>query len=103
MLATSGNGSPMVALERERPTINGYSGLFPPGWDLFDTKDAAYERHVAAWIDSRKLEGVCRVASQTRKPNPQAKPERLAQHEPAVGGAGCRHNSWAISGGCRST
>jgi hypothetical protein len=51
----------LVALERERPTINGYSGLFPPGWDLFDTKDAAYERHVAAWIDSRKLEGVCRV------------------------------------------
>ena len=51
----------LVALERERPTINGYSGLFPPGWDLFDTKDAAYEQHVAAWIASRKLEGVCRV------------------------------------------
>jgi hypothetical protein len=51
----------LVALERERPTINGYSGLFPPGWYLFDTKDAAYEQHVAAWIASRKLEGVCRV------------------------------------------
>ena len=37
-------------------------------------------------------------ASQTRKPNPQAKPasqtkERLAKHEPAVGGAGCRHST----------
>jgi hypothetical protein len=32
-------------------------------------------------------------ASQTRKPNPQAKPERLAQHKPAVGGAGCRHST----------
>ena len=79
----------LVALKRERPTINGYSGLFPPGWYLFDTKDAAYEQHVAAWIASRNLEGVCRVdvegepgrlhnnepegcaqtASQTRKPN----------------------------------
>ena len=51
----------LVALGRERPAINGYSGLFPPGWGLFDTKDAAYEQHVAAWIASRKLEGVCRV------------------------------------------
>ena len=51
----------LVALKRGRPTINGYSGLFPPGWDLFDTKDAAYEQHVAAWIASRNLEGVCRV------------------------------------------
>jgi hypothetical protein len=51
----------LVALKRGRPTINGYSGLFPTGWDLFDTKDAAYEQHVAAWIASRNLEGVCRV------------------------------------------
>jgi hypothetical protein len=51
----------LVALERGRPTINGYSGLFPPGWPLFDTKDASYERYVAAWIASRKLTDVCRL------------------------------------------
>ena len=51
----------LVALERGRPTINGYSGVFPPRWNLFDTKDAAYEQNVAAWIASRKLEGVCRL------------------------------------------
>jgi hypothetical protein len=51
----------LVALERGRPTINGYSGLFPPRWNLFDTKDACYERHVAEWIAHRKLEAVCRV------------------------------------------
>jgi hypothetical protein len=51
----------LVALQRGRPTINGYSGLFPPRWNLFDTKDAAYERHVAEWIARRKLEAVCRV------------------------------------------
>jgi hypothetical protein len=26
------------------PTVNGYSGLFPPGWDFYNANDTKYEQ-----------------------------------------------------------
>jgi hypothetical protein len=52
----------MIAQSQHLPTINGYSGLTPPGWDFYNTNDPDYERHVAEWTASRQLTlGVCRL------------------------------------------
>jgi hypothetical protein len=52
----------MVALGQLRPTINGYSGLFPRGWDLYDTKSASYEEEATRWAIKRDItEGLCRL------------------------------------------
>jgi hypothetical protein len=52
----------MVAQAQHLPTVNGYSGLTPPGWDFYDTNDPDYERRVAQWIANRHLaKGVCRL------------------------------------------
>jgi hypothetical protein len=51
-----------IALVRHLPTVNGYSGLFPPGWDFFDTKAVDYERRVMRWAAQRGIaDGLCRV------------------------------------------
>ncbi len=42
------------------PTLNGYSGLAPQGWFLYDPRSPTYEAEVAAWIDrSGAPAGVC--------------------------------------------
>jgi len=52
----------MVALAKHLPTINGYSGVLPPGWYLFDTNAPDYERRAEAWAAKRGIaEGLCRV------------------------------------------
>ncbi len=52
----------MVAQAQHLPTINGYSGLFPPGWDFYDTNAAAYEKHAVRWALKRGVgENLCRV------------------------------------------
>jgi hypothetical protein len=52
----------LVALEEGIPTENGYSGVFPPGWDFYDTKAAVYEDRVLNWVSEKRLaEGLCRL------------------------------------------
>jgi len=49
----------LVAIEQHLPTINGYSGNFPPGWNLF-LPNGEYPKHVAEWISAKGMaEGVC--------------------------------------------
>jgi hypothetical protein len=43
------------------PTINGYSGNFPPGWEFYDSGDVNYERNARAWAAHRGIDvGLCR-------------------------------------------
>jgi hypothetical protein len=52
----------MIALAGPLPTINGYSGLSPPGWDFYDTTAPDYERRAKHWAASRGIAGgLCRV------------------------------------------
>ena len=49
----------MVSLEAGVPTINGYSGNKPPGWDL-EFYDAGYPKRVTQWITAHRLAaGMC--------------------------------------------
>jgi len=51
-----------ISLIKGVPTLNGYSGQWPPNWHLWDVKDPGYENNVKSWIDERQLKGnVCRV------------------------------------------
>jgi hypothetical protein len=51
----------MVAQAKRVPTLNGYSGLNPPGWDFLNTKDPEYERRIQVWAINRKLDHICRL------------------------------------------
>ena len=52
----------MLAQAQHLPTINGYSGLFPPGWDFYDTNAADYEQRAMRWAVNRGIAaGLCRV------------------------------------------
>lgn len=48
----------LVAHRVDRPTLNGYSGQKPPGWDLAPWLDD-YDTEVADWIATHGLVGVC--------------------------------------------
>lgn len=52
----------MVSVMRQVPTLNGYSGQFPAGWNLWDVVDPDYEAHVRQWIDTHQIKGkICRI------------------------------------------
>ena len=52
----------MLAQAQHLPTINGYSGLIPPGWDFYDTNAADYEQRAMRWAVNRGIAaGLCRV------------------------------------------
>ena len=52
----------MLAQARHLPTINGYSGLNPPGWDFYDTNAANYQQRAMRWAVNRGIAaGLCRV------------------------------------------
>ena len=52
----------MVAQAQNLPTLNGYSGFKPPGWDLGETDTADYEQRVLRWALHRDIvEGLCRL------------------------------------------
>ena len=52
----------MVALAQHLPTINGHSGLLPPGWDFYDGNAPDYEQRAARWALKRGIaEGLCRA------------------------------------------
>jgi hypothetical protein len=51
----------LVAQRVGIPTINGYSGNFPPGWEFYDSGDVNYERNARAWAAHRGIDaGLCR-------------------------------------------
>ena len=53
----------MIAQARGLPTLNGYSGMAPPGWGLFNPTDReGYRRAIVAWADAQRLwPGLCGV------------------------------------------
>lgn len=52
----------MIALQQRLPTINGYSGFWPPGWELGDPKADNYERLAMKWARAHDLQdGLCRA------------------------------------------
>jgi hypothetical protein len=52
----------LIAQAQQLPTINGYSGLFAPGWDFYDTNAADYERRAVRWAAKRGVgEKLCRI------------------------------------------
>ena len=44
------------------PTVNGYSGDTPPGWELLYPTSPNYTAAVRAWVETRRLaDGICRL------------------------------------------
>jgi MFS family permease len=39
----------LIAMRLGVPTINGYSGFAPPGWNFYDTKNKRYDRFALQW------------------------------------------------------
>jgi hypothetical protein len=43
------------------PTLNGYSGLYPPGWKLWETGTPSYQNHAWRWATAHGItDGLCR-------------------------------------------
>jgi len=52
----------LISSVRGVPTLNGYSGQSPKGWELWEVRDPAYKARVNQWIVSNKLAGkICSV------------------------------------------
>ncbi len=52
----------LVGAMRGVPTLNGYSGYWPQGWDLWEVRNPIYENNVKRWIAAQQLTGnVCRL------------------------------------------
>ncbi len=47
----------MLSLRLGLPTVNGYSGSFPKGWNLFVTTSPSYRHAIATWAAARHLKG----------------------------------------------
>lgn len=51
-----------VSMMKDVPTLNGYSGQLPPGWNLWEVVDPSYENNVKQWIDLHQIKGnICRL------------------------------------------
>ena len=52
----------LVGVMRGVPTLNGYSGYWPPTWNLWSVRNPDYENNVKNWIAANQLGGnVCRL------------------------------------------
>jgi Domain of unknown function (DUF4214) len=52
----------LISIMTGIPTLNGYSGHTPPGWELYLVSDAGYEEKVRKWVESQHIQGkVCRL------------------------------------------
>jgi hypothetical protein len=51
----------MIAQAKRVPTLNGYSGLQPLGWDMYNTKEPNYERKMQVWAINRGIGHICRL------------------------------------------
>ncbi len=50
----------LLSLENRLPTLNGLSGMAPPGWNLYTPRDPRYEAAARAWADRNGIgEGLC--------------------------------------------
>ena len=57
------------------PTLNGYSGLTPSGWELNDPDSPDYQQAARAWISRHSLDGsVCTYDLTAQRWNPSASP-----------------------------
>jgi hypothetical protein len=60
-----------IALDREIPTLNGYSALTPDGWSLANPQEEPdYTKNVRRWIDRNRLTGVCELDIEARVMKP---------------------------------
>ena len=50
-----------VSLGQSIPTLNGYSGRLPRGWNLGDPHDPGYPGAVSRWVERYGLAGVCAI------------------------------------------
>ena len=56
------NDAFLVAQVSGLPTLNGYSGIYPPNWNLNSIGDPSYLGRVEEYIKSRKIEGtICEL------------------------------------------
>jgi hypothetical protein len=62
--------SAFVAVNHVIPTLNGYSAWAPPEWNLPDPADPSYRDSVMAWIEQRRLSGVCEFDIEKRTMRP---------------------------------
>jgi len=61
----------LVAQRVGIPTVNGYTGHTPPGWDLVEVQDPAYPGDVARWAAAHRLtSGLCRLDLATMRWTP---------------------------------
>lgn len=61
----------LLAVHLGIPTVNGYSGQYPPGYILLDMADPAYFSNVRAWVKtSGAEEGLCSYDTVTRRWSP---------------------------------
>ncbi len=65
-----------VALDTSIPTLNGYSGRLPRGWNLGDPHDPEYARAVSRWTARHGLAGVCEFDIERRTLRPFVPPGR---------------------------
>lgn len=58
----------LVAIQIGLPTINGLSGMTPPGWDLWSPSDPTYPDVVRAWAARNGVaEGLCQLDFSNKK------------------------------------
>jgi hypothetical protein len=58
----------LVSVEVGLPTVNGLSGMTPPGWNLWSTSDPTYPDVVRAWAETNGIaEGLCQLDFSTKK------------------------------------
>lgn len=52
----------LISIMTGIPTLNGYSGHTPPGWELYLVNNGDYEDNVRKWVESQHIQGrVCRL------------------------------------------
>ena len=61
-----------IALNREIPTLNGYSAWAPDGWELANPQEDTYPERVGNWIRQNNLFDVCALDIEQRTMTPRA-------------------------------
>ena len=66
-----------VSMMKGMPTLNGYSGQLPPGWNLWEVMDPSYVNNVKQWIELHQIKGnICRLfINETTAANDIADPD----------------------------
>jgi hypothetical protein len=60
-----------IALNREIPTLNGYSAWAPDGWELANPQEDTYPARVGNWIRRKNLFDVCALDIERRTMTPR--------------------------------